>query len=144
MGDQKLFILSAPDGIKPLVLHLQYLASTNPHWARVVGYGPFPLCVIHSEGCAPAVGTLICLMMMMKCIARRAVDRTVSTSCWTKLSYFSSYTLITSPYMTDLIGYIWQLKFTSYAKIYLYIQTYHSRFIPPPRHSSETLTFNQN
>jgi hypothetical protein len=35
--------------IKPLV-HLQSLAPTNPHWARVVGYGPFSLCVIHKEG----------------------------------------------------------------------------------------------
>jgi hypothetical protein len=28
-------------------LHLQSLAPTNLHWARVVGYGPFSLCVIH-------------------------------------------------------------------------------------------------
>jgi hypothetical protein len=27
-------------------LCLQSLAPTNPHWARVVGYGPFSLCVI--------------------------------------------------------------------------------------------------
>jgi hypothetical protein len=42
-------------------LHLQSLAPTNTHWARVVGYGPFSLWVIHKEGlcCAPAVGTLI-------------------------------------------------------------------------------------
>jgi hypothetical protein len=26
-------------------LHLQSLAPTNPLWARVVGYGPFSLCV---------------------------------------------------------------------------------------------------
>jgi hypothetical protein len=38
-------------------LHLQSLAPTNPHWARVVVYGPF--CVIHKEGLCPAVGTLI-------------------------------------------------------------------------------------
>jgi hypothetical protein len=31
---------------------------TNPHWARVVGYGPFSLWVIHKED-APVVGTLI-------------------------------------------------------------------------------------
>jgi hypothetical protein len=29
-------------------LHLQ--SPTNPHWARVVGYGPFSLCVIHKKG----------------------------------------------------------------------------------------------
>jgi hypothetical protein len=31
-------------------LHMQSLAPTNPHRARVVGYGPFFLCVIHKEG----------------------------------------------------------------------------------------------
>jgi hypothetical protein len=41
-------------------LHLQSLAPTNPHWARVVGYGPFSLGVQSIEkACAPAVGTLI-------------------------------------------------------------------------------------
>jgi hypothetical protein len=40
-------------------LHLQSLAPTNRHWARVVGYGAFSLCVIHKEGFAPVVGTLI-------------------------------------------------------------------------------------
>jgi hypothetical protein len=41
-------------------LQLQSLAPTNPHWARVVGCGPFScnVCVIHKEGLAPAVGTL--------------------------------------------------------------------------------------
>jgi hypothetical protein len=40
-------------------LHLQSLAPTNPQWARVGGYGPISLCVIHKVW-APAVGTLIC------------------------------------------------------------------------------------
>jgi hypothetical protein len=32
-------------------LHLQLLAPINStHWARVVGYGLFSLCVIHKEG----------------------------------------------------------------------------------------------
>jgi hypothetical protein len=35
-------------------VHLQLLAPTNPHWARVVGYGPFSLCVIHKEGLCPS------------------------------------------------------------------------------------------
>jgi hypothetical protein len=38
------------------LLHLQLLAPTNPQWARVVGYGPFSLCVINM---------LIMNMMMM-------------------------------------------------------------------------------
>jgi hypothetical protein len=28
-------------------LHLQSLTPTNPHWTRVVGYGPFSLSLIH-------------------------------------------------------------------------------------------------
>jgi hypothetical protein len=47
-------------------LHLQLLASTNPHWARVVGYGPFFLCVIHKEGLCPSSGYINKLMMMIK------------------------------------------------------------------------------
>jgi hypothetical protein len=31
-------------------LNLQSLAPTNQHWARVMGYGPFSLCVIHKKG----------------------------------------------------------------------------------------------
>jgi hypothetical protein len=46
--------------VKPLVwLHLQSLAPTNAYRARVVGYSPFSLCVIHKEGLCSAVGTLI-------------------------------------------------------------------------------------
>jgi hypothetical protein len=36
-------------------LHFQSLAPTNPHWARVVGYGPFSLCVIHNPPRGPSV-----------------------------------------------------------------------------------------
>jgi hypothetical protein len=45
-------------------LHLQSLAPTNPHWARVVGYGPFSLHVIHTEGLCPSSGDINRLMMM--------------------------------------------------------------------------------
>jgi hypothetical protein len=44
-------------------LELQSLAPTNPHWARVVGYGPFSLCVIHKEGLCPSNGDTNRLMM---------------------------------------------------------------------------------
>jgi hypothetical protein len=46
-------------------LHLQSLAPTNPHWARVVGYRPFSLWVIHKEGLCPSSGDINRLMMMM-------------------------------------------------------------------------------
>jgi hypothetical protein len=39
-------------------LHLQSLAPSNLHWARVVGYGPFSLCVIHKEGLCPSSGDI--------------------------------------------------------------------------------------
>jgi hypothetical protein len=47
-------------------LHLQSLASTNRHWARVVGYGPFSLCEIHKEGLYLSSGDINRLMMMIK------------------------------------------------------------------------------
>jgi hypothetical protein len=46
-------------------LHLQSLAPTSPHWALVVDYGPFSLCVIHKEGLCPSSGDINRLMMMM-------------------------------------------------------------------------------
>jgi hypothetical protein len=46
-------------------LHLQPLAPTYPHWARVVGYDPFSLCVIHKEGLRPSNGDINRLMTMM-------------------------------------------------------------------------------
>jgi hypothetical protein len=45
--------------------HLQSIAPTNPHWAHVVGYGPFSLCVIHKEGLFPSSEDINRLMMMM-------------------------------------------------------------------------------
>jgi hypothetical protein len=47
-------------------LHLQSLAPTNPHWARVVDYGPSSLCVIHKEGLCPSSRDINKLMMMLK------------------------------------------------------------------------------
>jgi hypothetical protein len=37
-------------------LHLQSLSATYPHWACVVGYGPFSLCAIHKEELCPSSG----------------------------------------------------------------------------------------
>jgi hypothetical protein len=45
-------------------LHLQLLAPNNPHWARVVGCGPFSLCEIHKEGLCPSSGDINMLMMI--------------------------------------------------------------------------------
>jgi hypothetical protein len=39
---------------------------TNPHWARVVGYGPFSLWIIHKEGLCPSCGDIKRLMMILK------------------------------------------------------------------------------
>jgi hypothetical protein len=41
------------------------VVSTNPHWACVVGYNPFSLCVIHKEGLCHNSGDINGLMMMM-------------------------------------------------------------------------------
>jgi hypothetical protein len=55
-------------------LHLQLLVPTNPHWARVEGYGQFSLCVVHKEGLCPSSGDTNRLMMInMSSIATRSV-----------------------------------------------------------------------
>jgi hypothetical protein len=46
-------------------LHLQPLVPTNPHWLRVVGYGPFYLCVIHKESLSPSSGDINRLLMVI-------------------------------------------------------------------------------
>jgi hypothetical protein len=45
-------------------LHLQSLALKNPHWACVVGYGSFSLCVLHKEGLCRSSGGINNLMMI--------------------------------------------------------------------------------
>jgi hypothetical protein len=47
------------------VINTSYFSLTNPHWVRVVGYGPFSLCVIHKEGLCFSSGGINRLMMMM-------------------------------------------------------------------------------
>jgi hypothetical protein len=47
-------------------LHLQLLAPTNPHLARVMGYGSFSLCApIHKEHLCPSSGDINKLMMIL-------------------------------------------------------------------------------
>jgi hypothetical protein len=45
-------------------LYLQSLAPTNPHWARVVTYGPFSSGVIHKEGLCHSSGDIDRLMII--------------------------------------------------------------------------------
>jgi hypothetical protein len=76
MGDQKPYHLELLTRLTQGTLsrwsrlHLQSLTPTNPHWARVVGYGPFSLWVIHKEGLCPSSGDINRLMMMMMYIGR--------------------------------------------------------------------------
>jgi hypothetical protein len=43
---------------------------TNPHWARVVGYDPFSLWVIHKEGLCPSSGDINRLMIVCMYVNR--------------------------------------------------------------------------
>jgi hypothetical protein len=45
--------------------HVKPLESTNPHWARVVGYGPYSLCVFHEKVLCPSSGHINRLMRMI-------------------------------------------------------------------------------
>jgi hypothetical protein len=44
---------------------LLIITLSNPHWARVVGYGPFSLCVIHKEGLCPSNWVINWLMVTL-------------------------------------------------------------------------------
>jgi hypothetical protein len=46
-------------------LYLQSLATTNPHWTRVVGYGLFSSWVFHKEGLCLSSADINRLMMMV-------------------------------------------------------------------------------
>jgi hypothetical protein len=45
---------------------ITFIGKKYQHWARVVGYSPFSLCVIHKEGLYPSSGDINRLMMMVK------------------------------------------------------------------------------
>jgi hypothetical protein len=49
--------------VKPLVPAAFAVVSTH-HWASVVGYGPFFLCVVHKEGLRPSSGDINSLMVI--------------------------------------------------------------------------------
>jgi hypothetical protein len=49
------------------------LIPTNPHWALVVGYGPFSLSLIHKEGLCLSSGDINRLMMMMMMMMKMVV-----------------------------------------------------------------------
>jgi hypothetical protein len=52
--------------VKPLLPTAFTVVSTHhPHWARVVGYGPLSLCVIHKEGPCPSSEDINRLTMMI-------------------------------------------------------------------------------
>jgi hypothetical protein len=46
-----------------MMMMMTHALLTNPHWARVVGYGPFSLCVIHKQGLCSSSGDINRLMM---------------------------------------------------------------------------------
>jgi hypothetical protein len=65
------FVLNFKSGRENFIVFLYILKTltnhthspTNPHWARVVGYGPFSLCLIHKEGFCSSSGDINRLMM---------------------------------------------------------------------------------
>jgi hypothetical protein len=70
MADQKIYyleLLRASEGTlsRWSRLHLQSLVPTNTYWARVVGYGPFSLCVTYKKGLCHSCGGINRPMMMM-------------------------------------------------------------------------------
>jgi hypothetical protein len=71
----KMFVILADDLYK---MYFQSLAPTKSQWARVVGYGPFPLCVIHKESLCPSSEDFNKLMMV---IALNGIGITCFSAC---------------------------------------------------------------
>jgi hypothetical protein len=59
-------------------LYLQSLAPTNPHWACVVGYGPFSLCVTLKEGLCPSSRDINRLIMITLTLCLQMSSRGIS------------------------------------------------------------------
>jgi hypothetical protein len=108
-------------------LHLQSLAPTNPHWARVVGYGPFSICVIHKEGLCPSNGDNNRLMMMT--MMSNTADVTGGRSTATAGASKSSTMLCLSPnYLPILLRWFPTFLIKCYKMLHTYIPlTLHSR-----------------
>jgi hypothetical protein len=72
---------------------------TNPHWARVVGYGPFTLCIIRKEGLCPSSGDINMLMTNNSvCIKEK-----LRAFCDTRLISLCVYRNIKKPMQTKVV-----------------------------------------
>jgi hypothetical protein len=71
-------LLRASEGTFSFRLYLQSLA-TNPHWARVVGYGSFSLCVIHKEDLCLSSGDIDMMMMMIETLTGISIVLLIKT-----------------------------------------------------------------
>jgi hypothetical protein len=91
IGDQK-FIISSSSVLrkarKALVLHLQSLASTNSHWARVVGYGPFIIIISPSQSTA---GHTLLQVLAISLDPRRLASSSCQPSCASGHSTWHTY-----------------------------------------------------
>jgi hypothetical protein len=54
-----------------LFSYFLFVIIVTPHWARVVGFGPFSFCVIHKEGLCSSSGDIN--RLMMNCYHRTCV-----------------------------------------------------------------------
>jgi hypothetical protein len=79
--------------VKPLVSADFAVVPTNPYWTRVVGYGPFCLCVIHKRGLCPSSGVINRLMMMMFVVSLNKMSHTTRGATSLKTKRNSSFKL---------------------------------------------------
>jgi hypothetical protein len=88
-------------------LHLQSLAPTNPHWARVEGYGPFSLWVIHKEGLYPSSGDSNRLMSIGVCLSANTIYQCIITY---KLSYAEAMIIIILNHLSRCCSSIYDIS----------------------------------
>jgi hypothetical protein len=72
---------------KKYIIYPLSVVPTNPHWARVIGYGLVSLCVIHKEGLGPSSGDIKRLMIigLVKQALHSTADQTLHFGLCTAL-----------------------------------------------------------
>jgi cellulose synthase/poly-beta-1,6-N-acetylglucosamine synthase-like glycosyltransferase len=97
-------------------LHLQSLASTNPHWVRVECYGPISLCVVHREGLCPSSGGINRLMMLICEVSRSNIWEwfVLCLLWWRILDLINTFSLLSNIYMSIILKQLYILSRLKY------------------------------
>jgi hypothetical protein len=99
-------LLRASEGTLNRWSRLQPLALTNPHWACLVGYGPFSLCVIHKVSLCPSradIKSLMTIAMNLRSIIKLNKVSNASKGAYRLCNMVYTLCFITRPHHVTLL-----------------------------------------